>query len=539
MKIVLEPFFEFTKKSMAEPFSTERNRSLVNKGILPYDGRGASFDKVWPVGGIKEYRSILEELKAKHPRYSEVFGDNDPELRRLYTAKMENLVTINGQEYFLANVEKSTKKVDGKITAFGPVTRNEDGEVQWDALDTTPKNFSYNEYFPQIKMSEVRKQSVIKEVNEFIDKYNSFVDKIDTKSGGNLTSLPLLLKWAEEVIEDRLTVISSQQKAKVQNADYSDVKRDVGNGYEELISGAQGGGISPQDYAILLLERKFHSVPTLEELRTEVDSQQMPFGEEINAILRDYLVKVIDWQINVRKAEEAKKLNNLSERVERRESDLQDMEGLFVEKINHVTDIPGKYNKATGYFSPETMETSKHEFSKSSDQNARELAEVHESLHAARQYIIDLPSKANKNIDEQELSVISDFVNVSKKFFAANKTSPFIKDETGTTSVNPALFGKQGSMGNALVAVVLKRLINMVDDELRRIEGSKDFGSDKFTTVQLPTSTPTSAPAQVPAPRVQAKSIKLVVKLAGGGKKEYGMTEADWKVIGKDAGWSV
>ena len=106
------------KEALAQPFSEEQAKELAEKGVLSIPDVADTYPKGGKGGrkGFYGYKDILQETGMV-----DVFKTEDPKLRKLYIPKAENIVLIDNNEYFLADVQKSKdykrtgEHVDGKI----------------------------------------------------------------------------------------------------------------------------------------------------------------------------------------------------------------------------------------------------------------------------------------------------------------------------------------------------------------------------------------------------------------------------------------
>jgi len=462
------------KMAMAYPIPSAKSQELAEKGYYSVP----DIEKKFPKGGLTEHKKILEETGA-----GQLFGPAGVKLRKWYLPKQKNIVFIDGKEYFLLHVEKSGTEgrgknkvaVPGRIVVQGPIVRGSNGKIDFQNTGYQRKEFDYDVYKDQIQRSPAVVKENLDEINGFVDKYNEFVDKqIKKTKGSSLTILPLQIKWAEDLIKDRLQTLIEQKKS------FTTGKKSAGVSevYDYMLEGVRSKqitDISPQDYALLLLERKFHSVPSLQELKNEIVNEKMPFDDNTNDILKKYLNAVIDWQIKVRQDEEAKKTQQVEEREERIEGDLPEMKKLFLDNVKKIENLPGTYDKASGFYSPHGFGASEHEATQTIDRDHSELTAILGSLERARHSIIELPEATNVFLQGEgsmKLEQINEFMKNAELFLKRYKESPFIETEQGL-EINPKLFGRQGTMGNALIAVVLRQIILSTTKEIERIKAGK------------------------------------------------------------------
>jgi len=474
---------ENTKQAMAQPFSPEVSKDLAGRGVYSIPDVTDEF----PKGGKTPHTKILKNTGA-----DTIFGENTPKIRKIYMPKNDRIVSIDGKEYFLMETEKSTKTRDGYFLLMGPVARDSNGKIDHENTGNTSVKVSYNQYKDQIAQSPIELKQKIDMVNAFVDKYNDFVDKSQDKKFGTVTTLPLQIDWAERLIQERIKTLDSMIKSRDDNANkQKETLEKVKEVRKNLTEDVSSGKIktTPANYVVSILEQAFHSVPTLEELKSKLASlneADMPFDLNANSILKKYMLAVVDWQIKARNDEKAKKGQEDVERSNRIEDqELDEIRELVLEKIKRVETIPGKYKKSTGYYGPEFAESSKHEADETQERDKDELMQVLATLTRARQTIIDLPNKSNVYITGEgsvRLSQIQAFIDAAKIFIRRYKTDPFVK-EGDEVKINPKLFSASTSgLGNSLVSVALRQIILSVEQEIKKItEGTQDKVSPERT----------------------------------------------------------
>lgn len=508
---------KLTKESLAQPLSPEKAREWAGRG--QFTSPNATEDMPKPKSGVKKYREILENTGA-----AALFGSNLPKLRKYYIPKLKNIVMIDGKEYFLTHVEESVDKVkggarhiDGHFEIIGPITRQQNQRINWSLTPPEPKTISYDQYKDQIKRSPQEINEKLSMINEFIDEHNIMVDKQQDKKFGTVTVLPLQIDRAERRIKDRLKELESIREETGKSVEKGEDRTeraisDLAFLREDIMSGRSS--TTPQNYAVAVLETKFHSIPTLQELKVELANVHPPFDERTNEILLKYLNQVVDWQIKERREEEIKKGIGKENREQRKESDLPEMKEILIQKIKRLDKLPGKaYDKSQAYYSPETTKTQAYEIEDTSSTDYDELSAVLNSLTSARQTIIDLPTKSNEYLigaGESRLGQINSFLDNAKIFMKRYVTSPYVPSvtEPGMAEINSKLFSKTTpGLGNALIAVILHHIVISVEEELNRIRGGA-------VTLSEPVKVPGQVvPAQVPAAQSEhASSTKDKIK---------------------------
>jgi len=493
-----------TKEALAAPFTGKQEKELGEKGLVQIPDTRDKYPKGKKGGrkGSWGYKDIIKEVGAE-----DLFQTDDPKLRTWLKLNAKKIVVIEGQEYVVWHTKKPTKKdTAGQILAIGPLVRTEDGKIDSDKSSFKPQEFAWDKYADQIQLAPDIIQKQLDEVNVEIQHYNDFVGKTIEKmkegKTASVTVLPLQIKHAEEAIERRLKTLEAQKKSIEEGAAKTQEQTAAGMGaIEETYESVKGGqDISPQDYAILLLERKFHSVATLEQLRNEIGQEQMPFDQETNAILIKFILAVIDWQIQEREAEKAKRQEEQVAREERKEEeDLPEMQQMFLQKVAPIEKLKGTYQKAKKFYSPEAMGSSSRMATGTIDQDYSELSSVLGSLQQARNSVIELPTKTNEYITGDgafRLQEIQAFINSADLFVKRYKTSPFVDTEAGL-ELNPKLLGTSGTLGNVIVAMALRQIILSVDAELTRIKAGKQPGAgEKIEQVKEPVKEPVQEPIQ-------------------------------------------
>ncbi len=497
------------KTALAQPLSPEKSKEWAGRGQFSSDYAEEKF----PKGGKTEHKTILQETGA-----AELFGDNVPKLRKFYMPKLSNIVIIDGKEYFLTHVEKSTKKFDGFFEILGPITRNQDKTIDWEATPSYPKKVSYNQFKDEIKRSPQEVNEKIAKINKFIEEHNKMVDK-QGKKQANITNLPLQIDRAERMLKDRIKEIDEMNKNVQKSSDKNKDRgqkaiSDLSSLREDVMSGKVKA--TPQDYAVSVLETKFHNTNTLKDLKKELSTIKPPFDEKTNGIIIRYLDAVVDWQIKEREEEAKAKALEAEQRQERKESDLPEMKEALLKKIRTIEKLPsGEYDKASGYFGPEFTATQAHEIDTSQTTDYNELSSVLNSLTRSRQTIIDLPKKDLSYLrgeGEGKLGQIQGFIDDAKMFIKRYKENVFVesKDNPEELEINTKLFSKTTTgLGNALIAVVLNQIINAVQEELSRI-GALEL---RDTTKNNPNEVPPNETAKKPtAPTEKTSGNKIDIK---------------------------
>jgi len=508
------------KETFARPFSEEQSKELAEQGAYSVPDIG-TYPK--PKSGVKAYEKILEETGA-----GQLFQTNSPKVRRIYFPKAKNIVLINNQEYFLVDVDEA-KEVGrgsnkswypGKVTVLGPIVRDNEGKINW--RETTPrhKEFTYDEVGAQIQRSPLVIKKQLQEFNDEIKDYNEFIDSLQKRSDktGTVTVLPLQIERAERKIQKRLNDIEGMQSSVSEGHAIDEFRgKSVALKLDELMEGVRTGkitDISPQDYAILLLERKFHSISTLNELKQEIVNEKMPFDEATNTIIKNFVNRIIDWQIQERQKEMSKEEKATEEReIRKEENDLPEMKDLALKKIKEITELPGKYEKAQGLSSAYSPMQQEHQIDRSLALDYSELSSVQNTLNRARQSVISLPQKTKESLlaDPLALTQIKEFVNAAQMFTNRYKIEPFI-EEGDELVVNQKLFGRAGTLGNSAIAAILRRIIASVNSELSRI----GVTAPQVPAPSIPPTTEEKAPPApvTPVPPVTANTKPDINKIS-------------------------
>jgi len=533
-----ERFKWVTKEALAQPISKEREKQLLEeKNLLSVPDIRDKYPKGGK-GGTKRgrgYKDIIKEVEVE-----DLFQTDDPRLRSWIAVEADKIGIIDGKEYVIVRHKKPTKTKDGHIVVVGPLVRNEDGKFDASQSTVTPSVLPYSEYIDKIQVPPEAIQKNLDAINSEIKTHNDFLDKMDKRiaegKGSTVTVLPLQITRAEEAIKNRIRVLDEQRKsiedATTKRQEQAEAGMEAIEGTYENLKG-DGSDISPQDYAILLLERKFHSVESLESLKNELANEQMPFEPQINELLRKFIMSVVDWQIQERQKEIQKQEDAAGTREERKmdESELPQMKELLFQRIAPVESLKGTVKKSQEYYSPMAMLSAKDFTSQSIDRDHSELMAVLNSLEQAKQTIVDLPSKTNEYITGEgayRLQEIEAFVK-NTDVFLRRYAEPVLVESEGGLQLSPKLLGNQGQLGNSLVAIVLKQIRASVQSELDRIKGGKApegvegvEGAEEVEEVVAPEKTPTKE--AVPGKRVPAEASGQK-----GQTKIEKMSETFWK----------
>lgn len=509
------------KDAMAEPIDKEREKKMVEEhGLISIPDIRDKYPKGGK-GGTKRgrgYKDIIKEVGVE-----DLFQTDDPRLRSWISVEADKIGVIDGKEYVIVRHKKPTKTLDGHIVVVGPLVRNKEGKIDASQSTLTPSVLSYADYIDKIQVPPEVIQKNLDAINSEIKTHNEFLDKMDkriqTGKGSTVTVLPLQIHRAEEAIKNRIKVLDEQRKAIEEATLKKEEQAEVGmSALEETYEKTKGGGtnISPQDYAILLLERKFHSVDTLESLKNELANEQMPFDPQTNELLRKFIVSVIDWQIQERQKESQGRAEQEEAREERKmdESELPQMKEMLFEKIAPVESLKGTVQKSKEYYSPMAMLSSGDFTSQSLDRDHSELMAVLNSLEQAKQTIIDLPSKTNEFITGQgayRLQELEGFMKNTDVFLKRYVEPVLIQSEKGM-ELNPKLLGNQGALGNSLVAIVLKQIRASVQSELGRIQSGK--APEGMEEVVEPEKTPAKTPEPIAKTPAEASKKTKIQKMA-------------------------
>jgi len=507
-----------SKKAFAQPLSKEREKALFEEqGMLSVPDVRDKYPKGGKGGTAKGrgYRDIIKEVAVQ-----DLFETDDPRLRSWVSIESDKIGVIDGQEYVILSYNKPTKTKDGTILVIGPLVRDENGKFSSELSTLTPTVLPYGEYIDKIQVSPEKIKQNIDAINEDIKAHNEFLDRVDKRvqegKGATVTILPLQLARAEESIRKRLQTLVNQKESIETGALKQREQSEAGMNaleqtYEEAKAG--GGNVSPQDYAILLLERKFHSVATLEELRASIVNEVMPFNPQVNVLLRNFIMGVIEWQIQERQKEIAKNITQDVARAERKmdEADLPQMEERLYDKIAPIEKLKGTVRKTTEYYSPKSMISSDDFTINSIDRDHAELTSVLNALEQAKQTIIDLPTKGNEFLRGEgavEITKMEDFMRATD-IFLKRYVEPVTMDanDNGELDLNPKLLGNRGELGNSLIAVVLKQIRASIKAELDRIKEGRGPGP-----MIVQERVPVGAPAEVleePVANVVGKIQKM------------------------------
>jgi len=501
---------DIKKEALAQPLDPKTMKEMGGEGIFT----GHEEDKEFPKGGIKEHTQILKDTGA-----SSLFGEKPPMLRKFYMPKYKNVFSLpDGTEWIWLREEKPNKKDpnSGFFLALGPLSRNENKEIDWSKVDYNPVKLApYDKYKEIIGSSAVEAKDKKNMLNEFINRHNEMLDKMSDKKGGTVTVLPLQLKWAEEMLEKRLKELKNIDANVQKNQEKTQKGLGVATkGLEEQKQQAlQGKSTSMADYAVSILEDKFHSVKSLEELKSQLASIKHPYDPQTNEIISKYLNQVVDWQIKARNEDAAKKEQGKEERAEKVENVLPEMEEQLKLKIKPIEALPGKTPKTTGFYGPEFVGTQAHEIGESTKQDFEELSAILGSLTLARQTIADLPTATNEYLlagggqRAKQIEALIANINIFKDRYKEQPIVPS-QDDPSMAEINPKLFGRsQNTLGNALIAVVLNQLSHSVKGELDRIRSGKasQIGGE---SVKVAPAQPTGKPL-VPASSKKDRIEKL------------------------------
>jgi len=433
--------------AMAVPISPERRQRLKDEGI--YVATDPEFVKP---NTLPHVDNKIKEIKA-------LLGtDGRLTLPRIFpTPKQKSYIQLGEQQYILMGVKDPQVKAnpEGSIFLFNIET----------GMPERKPLLPYLDQMRQIGEAEVREPT--ENVNRRIAKWNEMVSSVQSGKVDNPTTWPLQLKWAEDMLDERLGVLQSMMNALGrQVAHGSEMHPEYAGWLDELENGLRSGTISnPQDQ-IDSLVFLFIEAPQKAEA---VLSQATGISEDVKNKVRTLIGKE-------EAGKEADRLEREQEEQARRERLQSEAPDVGQPTLTPIAPLEiekqVKYPKAEGYAGWGSYGKQPVAKLMGVEQDYRELTDVRQAINGLRDLIAHLAAgERAKSVlygTERGAEIMANvkmFIEKARNFLKRYASDAFIRNPEGTYGISPKLFGK-GTVGNAEVAVALNQILGVVNRAL-------------------------------------------------------------------------
>jgi len=455
------------KEAMSVPITDDQRRQMAQEGIYVLVD---ILDKL-PTTGKRQVEQTIKSLQEQG--VDDFFSVLDPKnaimLPGIYRADPSKLIEIDGHEYYVVNVTEP-REVKRKSVINGMEYQKGDtysGEIICMDVETgLPVPFTYNEVIDKIKTPSGNREQTLAEINNEIIAWNKRVEAIENAIGP--TKLALQVSWAENKIRDRIGVLDSQIEAftsKQQNPlqNYQGYM----NWEQSLREGVKNGSFNLRDVFDSLL---FLYQSNAQALLAGIQDGTVQVPDE----LRQGLLAIAAQEMQLKGEKDIAVMQKDREKQDRMEEELPQDKGAIEETLSPLTmeDIPEekyktlKQNRTLGHWAKSIQITID-----GIQKNKEHLEVVSGALMELRGYIAELQKgqRAKNFLRSSEgqpiVHNLRNFLDVAQTFIKRYSVDIMVDNK-----VNPALMGRSGTTGNALLAVALNRIYAIIKKTLDEVE---------------------------------------------------------------------
>lgn len=449
----------WNKTAMPVPLSDEQRAEMASEGVYFLQDmfqRLPNVTKAQIAGYINELKEtgtneFLENLDAR----------SAISLPAIYKADPSNIVEINGSQYYVVDLTEP-RDVKKKSTINGREYQKGDrypGEIiAMDVETGLPVPFVYDEVVSRISVPQQNRQVTLQSMNDEIRAWNERIETIDKAVG--VTKLALQVKWAENKIQDRINTLEAQKSAireKIQ--DPLAGHPGYGNWVQFLRDGVRNGSFSLRDTLDSLLFL-YQSDP--QELIRGIENGEVEVPDE----LRNALLGLAAQEASGAQEKVVQKDLKEEERTTRMEEELPPGREIEEAPLDLLTleDIPEtKYKKLQKNKTLYHWVGSLNSAIRNIDRDEAELQNVLDAFGGLRSYLgsLEKGQRAKDYLRSDEGSHIlvdlNNFLEAATSFIKRYETN-IVEDG----KINPKLMGRGGTAGNALIAVALNRIYNII-----------------------------------------------------------------------------
>jgi len=464
------------KKSMAVPVTDEQRQKMADEDVFVSD----STTRKLPNVGIRAIKSIMQDQDIGNLDLEAVV-----QLPKIYFKPSEkNMVWHNEEKYILVNIEES-KQAGRKPNKYW-----KDGRIILMDMQTgKPLQLSYDESYSELKPVTNLSGEILVKVKDAVELWNDRVqilrDRIaknvdaDRKRGVDITTLPLQLQWAYGKIEERINILITMEEALNQNLNQFSKPVSYLEWVEWLKKGVKGEPVNNGNTftareildSLLFLFRTtpqqiFDASGNLAnpEAKELLSYAPEPIQKAVLALLYQEMQNVIGKK---EKEEVAKQ-----EREVRLEEDLDVSEVPELRELKPPESVPGQgVSKAPGFSMIEKWKQMQYQKLMGVKENKELLTNVQQSIDGLKKYLGALESGERsrdflRSDEGQDVVVdLREFLQDSYRFIKNYKRE--IVTEEG--EISSRLYGREGTMGNALVAANLYRICAIVKGALDEV----------------------------------------------------------------------
>jgi len=440
-------------------FNPEEEAAMRGEGMYPVTDPEIAETDVMPHMETKgKIRTVVEQLS----------------LPRILFPKRENIIELDGRQYYLVDVRKPQKRA------------NPQGTIYLMDIETglpVKKEYTANADRMEAIKTE-RLQTSIADINQKIKKWNERVTNVGAVA--NPSTWPLQLVWAEEVIGNRLNEVNSMMetfKRKVEETPETSAAYE--SAITRLRSDLKSGRITGADLvdtAMFIFDNDQDAFRVVRDDASNVVSLTLD-GAELNASEAEK--KSIAELMKLRSEGD---IESTRRRVEKEEAKRRRMEGELpaygtptMEPLQEVTveQAKGGYPSAEAYFGRGSYASQPRAILAGLQDTKKSLEDIISTFKGLRSYVAGLAegerAKALLTSTERGAEIkrdINDFQEKATKFLKRYAENLFVQEQEGQPfKINKNLFSSKG-MGNAEVAVVVNQLLSIIKNSLTAHEGA-------------------------------------------------------------------
>jgi hypothetical protein len=439
-------------------------------------------------------------------------------LPKIYKYKPQNARNINNQPYLIFEIEEPylysslgrvpkdkkdlvTKTPEGKFSYPGKIR----------AININTGNvevFTYQEAFDSIRTQSIQfSEKTRLEINKAINKYNEKISKIDA-AAADLTRLPLQLSSAKNIVDERIQTLDEMINAlnqEIKSEKPSGIS-EYEKGLEEQIGSGQLGERDFKEYA--LAKYPYHYDQLVKDLKDGklIIPNNIPNPEEY----KQKLISMGQIAFDKYMEERSKRLQEDDEEEIKEPFDISQQEIKDLKELAEG-EVPVSL-KTKGYPSYEGYIKTKFAALKGCERDKTELSKMSSMLDGIANEIGRLGA-GQRSIEylkmpegQKIVEYLKTLCNEGLKKFT-ERYSRKIVDEQGR--IDPSKFGREGSMGNALLIVVFTRIYTVISELFKKAGLPPPIIPAPPISIEQ-TKEPTSLPQKQILSPVKANSVKTI-----------------------------
>jgi hypothetical protein len=316
----------------------------------------------------------------------------------------------------------------------------------------------------------------VDELNGLISRWNERIGQIDSVT--NPSTWPLQLRWASDVIDERLETLDAQERSLMGRLDSAtNFPPSLSSTVERIKADVAAGRVPAADLidSILFVQ---HNDP--DSLAQMLESPTVP--EDVKEKVRT-LVRMRSDAEEAERASEQAEGEARAQRMDQAATE-EDISGMLAPGGQEMVPVTEKSLEDAArrktrvpdrYYSPQGLVGQIRRTLFGVRRDKEELLKVKGAFDGMRGFVAGLEKgeRAGDLLRSTERGAeikraIADFAHRCRGFIRRYKVPVFVRDEaTGRHEVNQALLGTTGGAGNAKVAVAVSHMVNVVVNGLK------------------------------------------------------------------------